>query len=123
MVLHELSLLDLDIVLLQETHVSNKTQADEISKGWIGHCFWSFGTGKKAGVAIFVSPRYQGKISKFVFDSDGRIFSALIDFGSCKFNLVNVYAPNTVTGRKFFFRIYISIFCLLAVLLLEILIT
>ena len=103
MVLHELSLLDLDIVLLQETHVSNKTQDDEISKGWIGHCFWSFGTGKKAEVAIFVSPRYQGKISKFVFDSDGRIFSALIDFGSCKFNLVNVYAPNTVTGRKAFF--------------------
>ena len=43
------------------------------------------------------------KISKFVFDSDGRIFSALIDFGSCKFNLGNVYAPNTVTGRKVFF--------------------
>ena len=53
LVLHELSLLDLDIVLLQETHVSNKTQADEISKRWIGHCFWSFGTGKKAGVAFF----------------------------------------------------------------------
>ena len=52
---------------------------------------------------MFVSPRFQGKISTFVFDSDGRIFSALIDFGSCKFNLVNVYAPNTVTGRKAFF--------------------
>ena len=101
-------------------YLSNKTQADEISKRWIGHCFWSFGTGKKAGVAIFVSPRFQGKISKFVFDSDCRIFSALIDFGSCKFNLVIVYAPNTVTGRKFFFRIYISIFCLLAVFLLGI---
>ena len=61
LVLYELSLLDLDIVLLQETHVSNKTQADEISKRWIGHCFWSFGTGKKAGVAMFVSPRFQGK--------------------------------------------------------------
>ena len=68
----------------------------------VGHCFWSFGRGKKAGVAMFVSPRFQGKISTFVFDSDGRIFSALIDFRSCKFNLVNVYAPNTVTGCKAF---------------------
>ena len=93
-------MLDLDIILL---HVSNKTQADKISKRWSGDCFWSFGTGKKAGVAMFVSPRFQGKISKFLFDSDGRIFSALIDFGSCKFNLVNVYAPNTVAGRKVFF--------------------
>ena len=110
MALHELSLLDLDIVFLQETHVSNKTQANEISKRWINHCFWSFGTGKKAGVAIFVSPRLQGKISKFVFDCDGRIFSALIDFGSCKFNLVIVYAPNTVTGRKFFLEFTLVFF-------------
>ena len=36
--------------------------------------------------------------------SFGRIFSALIDLGSCKFNLVNVYAPNTVAGRKGFFQ-------------------
>ena len=91
-------------MLLQETHVSNKSQADEISKRWAGNCFWSFGTGKKAGVAMLLSPRFQGKISKFLFDSDGRVFSALIEFGSCKFNLVNVYAPNTVTSRKVFFQ-------------------
>ena len=98
------SLLDLDVILLQETHVSNKVQADEISKRWSGDCFWSFGTGRSAGVAMFVSPRFQGKISRFLFDSDGRVFSALIDFGSCKFNLVNVYAPNTVAGLRVFFQ-------------------
>ena len=96
--------LDLDVILLQETHVSNKVQADEISKRWSGDCFWFFGTGRSAGVAMFVSPRFQGKISRFLFDSDGRVFSALIDFGSCKFNLVNVYAPNTVAGRRVFFQ-------------------
>ena len=26
---------------------------------------------KKAGVAMFLSPHFQGKISKFLFDSDG----------------------------------------------------
>ena len=101
---NELARLDLDVILLQETHVSNKVQADEISKRWSGDCFWSFGTGRSAGVAMFVSPRFQGKISRFLFDSDGRVFSALIDFGSCKFNLVNVYAPNTVAGRRVFFQ-------------------
>ena len=53
---------------------------------------------------MFVSPRFQGKISRFLFDSDGPVFSALIDFGSCKFNLVNIYAPNTVAGRRVFFQ-------------------
>ena len=104
LVLNELALLDLDVILLQETHVSNKVQANETSKRWSGDYFWSFGTGKKSGVAMFVSPRFQGKISRFLFDSDGRDFSALIDFGSCKFNLVNVYAPNTVAGRRVFFQ-------------------
>ena len=99
-----MALLDLDVILLQETHVSNKVQADEISKRWSGDCFWSFGTGRKAGVAMFVSPRFQGKISRFLFDSDGRVFSSLMDFRSCKFNLVNIYAPNTVAGRRVFFQ-------------------
>ena len=84
--------------------ISSKIQADEISKRWSGDCFWSFGTGKKAGVAMFVSPRFQGKISRFLFNSYGRVFSALIDFGTYKFNLVNVYAPNTVRGRRVFFQ-------------------
>ena len=79
-------------------------QADEIFERCSGDCFCSFGTGKKARVGMFVSPHFQGKISRFLFDSDGRILSALIDFGTCKFNLVNVYAPNTVTGRRVFFQ-------------------
>ena len=102
--MNELSRADLDIILLQETHVSCKSQAHEIAKKWSGDCFWSFGTGKKAGVAMFVSPRFQGKISRFIFYSDGRIFSALIQIGDCQLNLVNVYAPNTVAGRRTFFQ-------------------
>ena len=102
--MNELSRLDLDVILLQETHVSCKAQADDIAKRWPGDCFWSFGTGKKAGVAMLISPRFQGKVTRFIFDSDGRIFSALIKIGSCQFNLVNIYAPNTVTGRKNFFQ-------------------
>lgn len=71
---------------------------------------------------MLVSPLFQGKMSRFLFDSDGRIFSALIDFGTCQLNLVNVYALNTFTGHKLFSKIYISIFCPLVALLLVILI-
>lgn len=53
---------------------------------------------------MFVSLRFQGKMSRFIFDSDGRIFSALIQIGDCQLNLVNVYPPNTVAGRRTFFQ-------------------
>jgi len=65
--------------------------------------FWSFGRGKSAGVALFVSPRFSGKISRFLFDSDGRVFSALVMPASRSFNVVNIYAPKTVSEPRTFF--------------------
>ena len=53
---------------------------------------------------LFVSPRFSSKISRFLFDSDGRVFSALVILASRSFNVVNVYAPNTVSKRKTFFE-------------------
>ena len=99
--------LDYDFFLLQETHISCKTQVDLIEKCFKGQCFWSFGIGKSAGVVIFVSPKFSGKIIRCVHDTDGRILSLLVDFNSFKFNIVCLYAPNTVTDRKLFFnRLY-----------------
>ena len=103
-VLRELERLNYDLFLLQETHVSTKRLADEIARSWPGQCFWSFGRGKSAGVALFVSPSFSGHISRFLFDSDGRVFSALVLLGPLSFNVVNVYAPNTVSERKTFFE-------------------
>ena len=75
LLLHELNNnLDYDFFLLQETHVSCKTQADLIESCFNGQCFWSFGIGKSAGVAIFVSPKFSGKIICFVLDTDGPYF-------------------------------------------------
>jgi len=67
-----------------------------------GECFWSFGRGKSAGVALFVSHRFSGKISRFLFDSDETVFSALVILASGSFNVVNLYAPNTVPECKIF---------------------
>lgn len=104
LIFHELNRLNYDFVFLQETHVSCKKRADHLESLWNGKCYWSFGTGKSAGVAVFVSPHFTGKIDRFVFDSDGRIFSALVNFGSFNLNLVNIYAPNTASDRKSFFE-------------------
>lgn len=65
--------------------------------------FWSFGTSNSAGVAVFFSPRFPGEIVRYLFDSNRRILSLLIDFQNYRFNLVNVYAPTAVSERKSFF--------------------
>ena len=102
--LHELSQLNFDLFLIQETHVSCKQQADDFSRNWPGECFWSFGRGRSSGVGLLVSPTFQGSVSHFVFDSDGRILSALVLLGPHRINVVNIYAPNTVSERKTFFQ-------------------
>ncbi len=79
----ELERLNYDIFLLQETHVSCLKQTEHVERVWRGKCFWSFGIGKSA---------------------DGRILSLLTQLNSFKFNLVNIYAPNTVSDRKTFFE-------------------
>lgn len=100
----ELLRLKYDVFLLQETHVSCKEEADRFARLWPGKCFWSFGTGKSAGVTVLTSPNFSGKVSRFVFDSDGRVLSVLIHVGNSTCNIVNIYAPNTVSDRKTFFE-------------------
>ena len=100
----ELSRLNYDVFLLQKTHISCKQNASRLDRAWNGKCFWSFGTGKSAGVVTLFSPQFTGKVLRFVHDSDGRIMSVLVDLHNVKLNIVNVYAPNTVSDRKIFFE-------------------
>ena len=100
-IVHELSLSHYDIIFLQETHVSCKRQADLFERYWNGKCFSSFGIRKSAGVAVLFSPAFSGKIH-FLSDSDGRVLSLLVELNSFKFNLVNIYSPNTASDRKTF---------------------
>ena len=68
----------------------------------------SFGIGKTAGVAILVSPKFSGKIIRYVHDTDGRILSLIVDLNSFKFNIICVYAPN-VSDCKLFFKFVIML--------------
>ena len=56
-------------------------------------------------VLLYLSlPVFRAKISRFLFDSDGRVLSALVLLGPLSFNVVNIYAPNIVSERKTFFE-------------------
>ena len=72
-IVQELSYLNCDVALLQETRVSCKRQAEKFEKFWKGKCFWFFGTGKSAGVASVFAPNFSGNVIRFLFDSNGRI--------------------------------------------------
>ena len=58
LVIHELARSDFDLIFLQETHISTKSQADAFSRKRSGTCFWSFGHGRSAGVGLLVSPKF-----------------------------------------------------------------
>ncbi|CAH3114827.1 unnamed protein product, partial [Porites lobata] len=60
----------------------------------------------KVGATILVSPEFSGKIIRYVHDTDGRILSLLADLNSLNFNIICVYAPNTVSDRGDFSCIY-----------------
>ena len=99
----ELIHLNCDVILLQETHVSCKKWAERFEKLWKGKYFWSFGTGKSAGVAVIFSSTFSGNIVRFLFDCNGRILSLLTDFHNLFLNVVNIYSPNAPSERKIFF--------------------
>ena len=103
LIVQEPKLLGCDIAFLKETHVSSRRQAEKFERFWDGKCFWSFGVGKSAVVAIVFSPNFTGKIIRFLNDSDGRVLSLLVQLDSLKFNLINVYFPNSVSPCKSLF--------------------
>ena len=104
LVARELGRLNYDVFFLQETHVSCRQHVEAFEKLWRGRCPWSFGTGRSVGVALLFSPNFLGKISRYVFDTDGRILSVLVHYCNTPINLVHVYAPNTISDRKIFFE-------------------
>ena len=109
-IINELCHLKCDVIFLQETHVSCKKRALQFEKLWKGSCFWSFGTGKSAGVAVLFSQNFSGKVVRFLFDPNGRVLSLLVNFNNLFLNLVNIYSPNIASDRKVFSPNYIIIF-------------
>ena len=67
-----------DICCVQETLLSEPPPAS----WWTGPSFWSPAMGKQGGLAILISDDFNGKVSQWRKDPDGRVLSILIQFNS-----------------------------------------
>ena len=93
-----------DVLCFQETQISNSAVFTTFADAWRGPCFWSPAIGKQAGVLVCISESFPGTVKTWRKDTSGRIVSLLLDFGGFDINLLNIYAPTSLTERKVFFE-------------------
>jgi len=83
-----------DIFCLQETHCDPR-HSNLWMKEWGGESLWNGGNSQSRGVAILLHPKSNAKILESDYDVEGRILSAKLEIENDRFNLVNIYGPNT----------------------------
>ena len=88
-----------DICCVQETLLSEPPSSLHCDR-----CFWSPAIGPQGGVGVFFANNFDGVISRWLKDSDGRVLSILFTVDLLVFNLVCIYAPTCLTDRKVFFE-------------------
>ena len=92
-----------DLFFLQETHLADHSQGKTWEKEWGGHCAWSPGSNRSAGVAVLVHPNSAAKLVDHKSDLAGRVVTVSIDFQGHRFQIINVYGPNNHSERESFF--------------------
>ena len=103
-ILSGIKLNNLDILLLQETHVNNLKIKFEIDRFFDCQSFWSFGSNDSRGVAILLMNNFNYEITKFDTDNEGRILKIVLQTNLGCLNIINIYAPNDASNRKIFFK-------------------
>lgn len=95
--------LDIDIVLLQETHFI-ETREYSYNARWRGtsyHCFSDSSSSR--GVSILIRQNLAFEFINCHRSTDGRKILLNIKFNDTVFTIANLYAPNKVLDRKSFF--------------------
>ena len=97
-----------DIVCLQECHVSKK---DIVvwERQWGGKMFFREGTEHSAGEIVMVSKHFSGTVNLEICQD--RIIVVTIQTGSFNFALANIYAPNKKPDKVRFFNVLQRILC------------
>ena len=84
----------LDIIRLQETHLTDNDNTSDIFKDFKGKVFLnSCNIGRKWVVAILIREGLDCSVSKIQKDTNGRILSLLCQLKSHVVNIVNLYYP------------------------------
>ena len=66
-------LYNINILMLQETHVNNLKFKYEIDRIFNCQSFWSFGSNDSRGVAILIMKNFEHEKNKFENDNEGRM--------------------------------------------------
>ncbi|PIK38280.1 hypothetical protein BSL78_24883 [Apostichopus japonicus] len=98
-------LLQVDVVLLQETHISCESDVHLWSLEWGGGLYASFGSGASCGTVILVSPKLCHCVGKVEKDHEGRVVCIHLRLTRGELVVCNVYAPNRPACRKNFFTV------------------
>ena len=96
---------NVDILILQETHVFCRQEALKFEQDWGSKGYWSYSiSNKQCGVGILFNTKLQYKVGSFQYDAVGRYIVLNITVGDQQFCIINVYAPNDIKDRKAFFN-------------------
>ena len=81
-----------DIIALQETHCTNPV-LHAWGEQWEGLSEWNCGDPKSSGTAFLFSPSLN-VIADRQMDFNGRVLTLSLEVDECKFQILNLYAPN-----------------------------
>ena len=100
-----MSLENVDVLFLQETHCVNIKEGKLWEQDFKAKAFWSFGEKNSVGVGILVNELLHYSVSNINFDFAGRYLVLDLEINSVDFRFINVYLPNIVSQRKSFLNI------------------
>ena len=92
-----------DVIFLQETHWTDDLN-DCILREWGGNILFNNFEYNARGTAILFSPTFDYRMYNNTSDPHGRTVQTLIEHADRKFNLINIYAPNTNAERRIYFH-------------------
>ena len=94
---------NIDVCLLQEAHGTIKDEQTWKNE-WGGEVFYSHGANNARGVMILIRAGLDFKLENMTTDQQGRLMIMDCKIQESIFQIVNVYAPNTVTARLNYFK-------------------
>ena len=92
----------IDVVAMQETHLSDESEINHLRSQWGGTVHYSFGTNRSKGLVTLFNKSIEDKDVKLIFKTE-RILVSSVLLESEKFIIINVYCHCVENEKKSFF--------------------
>ena len=93
-ILKHLKSLQMDIIFLQETHLTKDNEC-KLKARWMGETFHSTFSSRMRGVSIIFKKGLSFQHKRTITDKEGRYIIVIGELYGTHITLLNVYAPNT----------------------------